>query len=101
MNETLERCNKCGFCLARCPVYKVTGLESSTARGRITILRAALLDGQLDLDDIESPVYDCLTCNACTEDCPAGVQTADIIHRVREDLLKKHGGSWTKRLVLG
>ncbi|MCX6008827.1 MAG: (Fe-S)-binding protein [Chloroflexi bacterium] len=98
-SQALLRCNKCGFCLAHCPIYKVTGLEWASARGRITVIRSALLENQTDISELEAPVFNCLTCNACVDDCPAGVKTADIIFSTREELLKRHGDSRIKRLV--
>ena len=41
--EALRKCNKCGFCLAGCPIYKVTGVEWETARGRIERCEGALI----------------------------------------------------------
>jgi glycolate oxidase iron-sulfur subunit len=84
--KALERCNKCGFCLAHCPIYKVTGIEWTGARGRISLIRAALLEGKLDVKELDDPVFNCLTCNACVDDCPAGVQTSDIIFSTREEI---------------
>jgi glycolate oxidase iron-sulfur subunit len=97
--KALLRCNKCGFCLAHCPVYKVTGVEWTAARGRISLIRSALLDNKLDVGELDGPVFNCLTCNACVDDCPAGVQTAEIIFQTREELRKQHGDSWMNRLV--
>lgn len=98
-SNALLRCNKCGFCLSHCPIYKVTGIEWTTARGRISLIRSALLDNQLDVKELKDPVFNCLTCNACVDDCPAGVQTADIIFNTREELQKLRGNSWIDHLV--
>jgi glycolate oxidase iron-sulfur subunit len=95
-SRALQRCNQCGFCLAHCPVYKVTGVEWTSARGRIALIRAALLDDKLDFKELSDPVFNCLTCNACVDDCPAGVQTSDIIFSARE---KFSGDSLTNRLL--
>ena len=99
LREALLRCNKCGFCLAHCPIYKATGVEWATARGRITLIRSALLDHQLELSEIEDPVFNCLTCTACVDDCPGGVQTADIIFSAREELVRQRGQPWLERLL--
>jgi glycolate oxidase iron-sulfur subunit len=92
-SKALLQCNKCGFCLAHCPIYKATGLESTAARGRIALIRSALLNNELETDEIKDIVTNCLTCRACTDDCPAAVPTADIILSTREELLKKYGNS--------
>jgi len=97
--KVLLRCNKCGFCLAHCPIYKVTGMEWTTARGRISLLRSALVDKQVDLGELEGAVSNCLTCNACVDDCPAGLQTADIIGAAREEMQKRRGDHGMSRLV--
>jgi len=100
LRDVLLRCNKCGFCLAHCPIYKATGVEWATARGRITLLRSALLDHQLELSEVEEPVFNCLTCTACVDDCPAGVNVGDIILMAREELVRQRGQPWLERLLL-
>ena len=99
LTETLQLCNKCGLCLAGCPIYKITGIEWTSARGRVALLRSAFLDERLKLSDLNDPIFNCLTCNGCTEHCPPGVPTGDIIFRARQELLKKKGDSWTQRLL--
>lgn len=99
LREALLRCNKCGFCLAHCPIYKVTGVEWTAARGRIALISSALLDDQLEISEIKDPVFNCLTCNACVDDCPGGVTTADIIFGTREELLKRQGQPWVQKLL--
>ena len=95
----LRKCNKCGFCQAGCPIYKVTGMEWETARGRIEIVRAALLDQNLELDEIDDPVFHCLTCNNCVAHCPAGIKTADIIFSAREEIIRQRGDSWLQKML--
>lgn len=55
-----------------------------------------MLDKELDVKEIHDPVDNCLTCNACVDDCPAGVQTADIIFKIREEL---HQPTWMSQLI--
>lgn len=97
--ELLRKCNKCGFCQAGCPIYKATGVEWSTARGRIELVRSALLDHKLGLDELDESVFNCLTCNNCTEHCPPAIRTGDIIFRAREEILKQQGQPWIQRLL--
>jgi len=98
MSEALLRCNKCGFCLAGCPIYKVTGIEWTAARGKLALLRS-VLDGELELDEVTEPVSDCLTCNGCVDHCPSGVTTDDFILRARAELVEQQGQSWLQRLI--
>ncbi len=99
LGEILKLCNKCGLCLPGCPTYRVTGIEWASARGRVALLRSALLDERLDINDIDDPIYNCLACNGCTEHCPPGVPTGDLIFRARQELLRQKGQPWLQRLL--
>ena len=96
--EALLRCNKCGFCLAGCPVYKVTGIEWTAARGKLSLLRS-VLDGELELNEIAEPILGCLTCNGCVDHCPSGVITDDLILKARAELMQKQGQPWLQKLI--
>ena len=96
--EALLRCNKCGFCLAGCPIYKVTGIEWTAARGRLALLRSAL-DHELELHELTEPLFNCLTCNCCVDHCPSGVITDEIILKARTELVKEQGQPWIQKLI--
>ena len=98
LSESLLRCNKCGFCLAGCPIYKVTGIEWTTARGRLTLLRS-VLDKELELRELTEPLFNCLTCNCCVDHCPSGVITDELILKARSELVKEQGQPWIQRLI--
>lgn len=82
--ELLDRCISCGFCLPACPTYRLTGEETSSPRGRITLMRA-LQDGTLEADDstLREQSSFCLGCRACEPVCPAGVQYGQLLERWR------------------
>ena len=46
--DLIAKCNRCGFCQAGCPVYRVTGSEHSLARGRWAVARGLVL-GEIEL----------------------------------------------------
>ncbi len=98
LSEALLRCNKCGFCLAGCPIYKVTGIEWTVARGRLTLLRS-VLDNELKLSELKEPLFNCLTCNGCVDHCPPAVMTDDIILKARAELVKEQGQPWIQKLI--
>ncbi len=98
ISEALLRCNKCGFCLAGCPIYKVTGIEWASARGRLTLLRS-FLDNELELSELMEPISNCLTCNGCVDHCPSGVKTDEFILKARAYLAKEQGQHWIQRLI--
>ncbi|MEE1938160.1 (Fe-S)-binding protein [Streptomyces sp. TRM 70361] len=83
--ELLDRCISCGFCLPACPTYELTGQETSSPRGRITLMRA-LESGDLAPDDptlVEESSF-CLGCRACETVCPAGVEYGQLLERWRD-----------------
>jgi len=81
--DELYKCNRCGFCQTRCPIYRTTGLEASVARGHFARLQA-VLEGELPFDDSLRPAaFACLMCRACTAECPPGIQTDRIIAAAR------------------
>ena len=98
LSEELIRCNKCGFCLAGCPVYKVTGIEWTVARGRLTLLRS-VLDNELELKELNEPIFNCLTCNCCVDHCPMGILTDEIILKARAELIKERGQPWIQKFI--
>jgi len=81
----LDRCISCGFCLPVCPTYKLTGQETSSPRGRITLMRALeagrLADGDPTLAEEASF---CLGCRACETVCPAGVRYGELLEQWRD-----------------
>lgn len=85
--ELLDRCISCGFCLPACPTYALTGVETSSPRGRINLMRA-LETGVLDDDDptVREESSFCLGCRACEPVCPAGVQYGALLEEWRDHL---------------
>jgi glycolate oxidase iron-sulfur subunit len=85
--ELLDRCISCGFCLPACPTYALTGVETSSPRGRVNLMRA-LETGVLADDDptvVEESSF-CLGCRACEPVCPAGVQYGALLEEWRDHL---------------
>ena len=82
--DILNNCVRCGLCLTACPTWGETKLETSSPRGRITLMRA-VAEGKLD---VSSPVfvhqmYECLDCRACEKVCPSGVQYGKLVEPAR------------------
>ena len=75
----LRKCVHCGFCLATCPTYKLTGNELDSPRGRIYLLKQ-LLEGSPVSRDTQQHLDRCLNCRACETTCPASVD----YHRLLE-----------------
>jgi glycolate oxidase iron-sulfur subunit len=85
--ELLDACISCGFCLPSCPTYVRTWQETSSPRGRISLMRA-LEEGTLPADDptIGEESSFCLGCRACESVCPAGVHYGELLEHWRDHL---------------
>ena len=80
----IQDCVHCGLCLPSCPTYVTTGVEMSSPRGRIAMVRA-LGDGRGGFSrDLVKHLDQCLGCLACQEACPSGVVYGHALEGARE-----------------
>ncbi|UCF56659.1 MAG: (Fe-S)-binding protein [Deltaproteobacteria bacterium] len=87
--DEVVKCNRCGFCLPNCPIYKVQGVESASPRGRNAITRA-VIEGRLPWGpEIERSVFSCLGCGACTAACFPSLKTKEVVFQDRECLVSE------------
>jgi len=81
-----QDCVHCGLCLTQCPTYLTTGVEMSSPRGRIWMLRA-LEEGEAALSSTTVRHLDqCVGCLACAEACPSQVPYAGLLEAARETI---------------
>ena len=97
--ELLTQCMHCGLCLSVCPTYALTGLERSSPRGRIRLMKN-VIDGTLPI----SPTFVdemsfCLDCQACETACPAGVKYGELVESARVMIESKKRFSLKKILL--
>ena len=83
----LRKCVHCGFCLATCPTYAITGDERDSPRGRIWLIRDMLENDDNDGAVVGHHLDRCLTCLSCTTTCPSGVDYARLV-----DIGRKQSG---------
>ncbi len=94
--EAVHRCVGVGKCRAdssasggfMCPSYQATNDEKDVTRGRSRVLQEAIngtLVGGLRSPEVAASLDLCLSCKACSSDCPAGVDMAqfksEVLHR--------------------
>ncbi|MGD2126619.1 MAG: (Fe-S)-binding protein [Desulfobacteraceae bacterium] len=85
--DEVAKCNRCGFCLPNCPIYKVQRMEPASPRGRNAITRA-VIEGRLEWSpEIEKSIFSCLGCGACTVACFPSLKTKDVVFLDRECLV--------------
>lgn len=81
--EHFSNCTHCGFCLAVCPTYKLTGDENNSPRGRLRLWgdeAARRLE-----PDVWTDFYtaECVGCLACETACPAHVPYGALFEKTR------------------
>ena len=99
LNDEIAKCNRCGFCQAGCPVFRVTGQEHSLSRGRLAIARGLML-GELELTaEVVQALEDCLLCRGCTAHCFPGLKTDEVVTAVRHAYVTRHGQPRWQRVL--
>ncbi len=103
----LEQCNGCGGCLKQtptmCPTYLVTGEEIMSTRGRANAIRAALeqrdISDPLHSAELEAALGNCLSCKACTNECPSNVNMALLKAELLHARIQRDGLKWRARML--
>ena len=99
LHDQIAKCNRCGFCQAGCPVFRVTGQEHSLSRGRLAIARGLML-GQLELTrEVVEALDDCLLCRGCTAHCFPALKTDEVVTAVRHAYVTRQGQPGWQRVL--
>lgn len=85
-DDELSSCVQCGLCLPHCPTFRVTGEESASPRGRISLMREVQQKGAAIDDAFVGYMDACVQCRACEPACPSGVPFGRLMERTRETL---------------
>ena len=84
-----KRCMKCGKCSGRCPVYNEMDIKPHQFVSYIE-------KGEIDKLLNSKSLFTCLTCFACVERCPRGVEPAKLIESIRLEVIRKQGQNHLK-----
>jgi len=83
--DYFSNCTHCGFCLAVCPTYKLTGDENNSPRGRLRLWSEEAA-GRLPQDEwTDFYTAECVGCLACETACPATVPYGEIFEHIRQE----------------
>lgn len=87
-----NQCIRCGLCLPTCPTYLETLTETSSPRGRISLIKS-VGEGHLDLlsPGFVHQMSECLDCRACEAVCPSGVHYGQLVETARTQLNRGAG----------
>lgn len=85
----VRKCMRCGKCSATCPSYDEMEYHPHqfvymVEQGNI----AKLMESE--------SIYRCLTCFACVERCPRGVEPAKVVEAVRVEAVRRQGKNYMK-----
>ena len=79
-----SKCMKCGKCSATCPAYDEMEYHPHQFVSMVE-------KGDIDALMNSPSVFKCLTCFACVERCPRGVEPAKLIEAVRLQIVRQQG----------
>lgn len=106
--SNLEQCNGCGGCLkstpTMCPTYVATNEEFMSTRGRANAIRAALEQrgvkggDPLRAVELDAALSNCLSCKACTTECPSNVNLALLKAELQYARIRRDGLTFHQRL---
>ena len=93
-----DDCIKCGKCIPGCTIHLINPDETTSPRGFLELL-GAYKKGDLPLDKTAKDIFEsCFLCTNCVQTCPNSLPTDMVIEQVRNDIRKKYGLAWYKRL---
>ncbi|WP_331775475.1 (Fe-S)-binding protein [Sulfurospirillum sp. 1612] len=96
---TTDDCIKCGKCIPTCTIHNVNMDEVTSPRGFLDLL-GAYQRGDLELDKNAKDIFEsCFLCTNCVDICPNDLPVDMVIEQVRNDIRKKYGLAWYKRLA--
>ncbi len=104
-----EKCNGSGDCRkthlakgAMCPSYHATKNEKDTTRARANALREVLTNStranRFDSEDLREVFDLCLSCKACSSECPSNVDVASLKAEFQFQYQKTNGFSLRNKL---
>jgi Fe-S oxidoreductase len=86
-----------------CPTFLATGEEYMSTRGRANAIRAALElrfhDDPLRSEELDAALSNCLSCKACTVECPSNVNLALLKAELTYARLRRDGLPLRERIL--
>ena len=80
------KCMKCGKCSASCPAYDEMEYHPHQFVGMVE-------NGDIEPLLNSESLYKCLSCFACVERCPRGVEPAKVVEAVRLTAVRRQGAN--------
>jgi heterodisulfide reductase subunit C len=84
-----KKCMKCGKCSATCPAFDEMEFHPHQF---VSMVESGDIEPLME----SKSLYRCLTCFACVERCPRGVEPAKLIEAVRHAVIRQQGKNHLK-----
>ena len=84
-----KKCMRCGKCSATCPAYDEMEYHPHQF---VSMVESGDIEPLME----SKSLYRCLTCFACVERCPRGVEPAKLIEAVRHAVIRQQGKNHLK-----
>ncbi len=84
-----KKCMRCGKCTATCPAFDEMEYHPHQF---VAMVESGDIEPLLSSDSL----YKCLTCFACVDRCPRGVEPAKLVEAVRLMAVRKQGNNHLK-----
>ncbi len=81
-----RKCMKCGKCSGTCPAYNEMEYHPHQF---VSMVESGDIEPLLHSESL----YKCLSCFACVDRCPRGVEPAKMVEAVRLAVLRQKGGN--------
>ena len=81
-----KKCMKCGKCSATCPAYDEMEYHPHQF---VSMVESGNIQPLINSESL----YKCLSCFACIERCPRGVEPAKLVEAVRLEAVRKQGNN--------
>lgn len=81
-----KKCMRCGKCSATCPAYDEMEYHPHQF---VNMVESGDIEPLLNSESL----YRCLSCFACIERCPRGVEPAKLVEAVRLEAIRRQGAN--------
>lgn len=96
IDQKIQKCIRCGFCLDACPTFRLTGRETLSPRGRIYLVRSWREKIIPITEEVVEALDTCLGCRACETACPSGVEYGAILEMARAEIEATRQRPWAQ-----
>ncbi|MBE7066162.1 MAG: 4Fe-4S dicluster domain-containing protein [Ruminococcaceae bacterium] len=83
------KCMRCGKCTATCPAFDTMEYHPHQF---VYMVESGDIEPLMNSQSL----YQCLTCFACVDRCPRGVEPAKLVEAVRLEVIRKQGANHMK-----